>query len=171
MGLSDGLHWQLELWVHRMCSYTEPEKTPTFVTPRNLLSDFEVNIPECIPVNFKWIHHLLECFAAPFTVGAQQCSLSGWWESLCFRWLSWSRVGRTFPSPALTGSRTSTWWPTTGWTNRSGSTAWLSARGWPTWWTSSGFECLISRKYRYFSLKLQKTVALNRNDCWFLPVL
>lgn len=48
MGLCDELHWQLEVWVHRICSYTEPEETPTFVTPPNSRSSFGVNIPECI---------------------------------------------------------------------------------------------------------------------------
>lgn len=73
-----------------------------------------------------------------------------------YRWLSWSRVEKTFLWPALTASRTSTWWQTTGWTNRSDSTAWLSVRDWPTLWIWNGYECLINRKYRYSCFKLQQ---------------
>lgn len=73
------------------------------------------------------------------------------------RWWSSSAAGRTSRSPAPTGSRTSTWSPTTGSTGRSASTAWPSGRAWPAWSTWSGCACSTSRRFRFAAPQRSET--------------
>jgi len=73
-----------------------------------------VNILEYILVNFKDTNHVLECFAVQFSSYMELKLIKVMKPSCVYRWLSWSRVEKTFLWPALTELHTSTWWQTTG---------------------------------------------------------